>query len=1261
MPSPSNIYAEKAFSEHPISMWALDDVADYVSLINPYFRAFHNPMFWTVTNAVMSNATDSDPDIQVPPFRGSTLSLSTTVDDGTSKTIELRSDFVQNIFSSGSLSFEDLDQDKGTFCVSTYVYSQSEFSEGYEIGYTYFDSVSGESVDVVRSFDITTSNRWLHISATFPLPDQDVAFKLIFRSRLSASLVPGYSHKIYYNGLTLGQWSEEFCSTSLGSEVSALPSGIGFLPSGTKGIIANAYAREDLSGYYLVNNNTIHAKNSGVPLIYGVSNSTNIYPNSQAPETPSVIIPGMGFLNQSGRYRNFTLEFWTNINSSTYTKKRIFGPVSSDDGIYVDGPFIGLKIGSHYASHYIGEWARPMLVHVRYISDYASLLINGEEVLSFPIDQEKIDFPEPYGQSGSELDWLGIYAYEDVSPISVDCIAIYGYQVSSVLAKRRFVYGQGVEFPENINSAYSGTTAFFDYSFAKYPNNYLYPDSGPWHQGIVENVNVESGYLRSPSYEKPEVVFNSAGNSLYESWLSDLDDVQQESDLFVSLKPKAQWSSLDGYLYFSKYQFSKDQVAAFYGVFKVSELSENEQVLFRIENQQLKKYFEIILIDDSIQYRFKDGISDIVTLYTSYGVSIGNQFTVGISVKEFVSFFGNNIRSFFANPNQLSMYVAGTKEFNKTFAGKIYSVGLCTTQNLAKIPMVFSSRGIPVDYENVFDLYSQNEDIDAGSEYFGADGSYWQYILDGGTPTSFVTTHAIDHLATYTFKPTDLFGKIDLSIGTSSYWEDYLPLTYFAKYVEDVKGNSRYDLDFIQFNIDYPAPAFFKKVDSAAQQWTYSELYSEYSVPTKKTYELLSNHLFTGYDNYQDLSEKSSSSYIYDTENSLVKTYIMFAYTSSIGGFSNSRYFSTESLPKNGVVAPGDNWLTTRYEVVNNSIIYPPQNVDVSKLAMITQIEMSNSSSNTNQISIRSLQYASQSLENISPTRIGTRFGAEVVPYRQEGFYTDYSGNNPFSIYKGSTPYLYNTRYSGIQVRGDLSPVVNRGLSLPINPSKTNNYEIIAMQLLVRYDEDFFPISPTKVFEIQGRTQEISVFLVATSPNGKRAKLYAVNSKTGRLDANVAFYLNGRITKDATINIKEWATLGMSFSSILDVSSTAGAIRVNGPLLVNNISYYQSTSLQEQQETEDRIWQDVLQGEGTTEFVWDFWDSFIWNDVLVLTSTSLFGVNPAEIYKAYTGTNKIIIDDYVPGDTAPNLFVFNGYEYKIYSGVSWYATVRDAL
>ena len=46
MSSPSNLYAEKIFAEHPIALWALDDEAHYISLISEEQRDLSN---WTIT------------------------------------------------------------------------------------------------------------------------------------------------------------------------------------------------------------------------------------------------------------------------------------------------------------------------------------------------------------------------------------------------------------------------------------------------------------------------------------------------------------------------------------------------------------------------------------------------------------------------------------------------------------------------------------------------------------------------------------------------------------------------------------------------------------------------------------------------------------------------------------------------------------------------------------------------------------------------------------------------------------------------------------------------------------------------------------------------------------------------------------------------------------------------------------------------------------------------------------------------------------
>jgi hypothetical protein len=45
--NPSNLYAERILSEHPLAMWSLDDTSDYVSLISESFRDIST---WTILN-----------------------------------------------------------------------------------------------------------------------------------------------------------------------------------------------------------------------------------------------------------------------------------------------------------------------------------------------------------------------------------------------------------------------------------------------------------------------------------------------------------------------------------------------------------------------------------------------------------------------------------------------------------------------------------------------------------------------------------------------------------------------------------------------------------------------------------------------------------------------------------------------------------------------------------------------------------------------------------------------------------------------------------------------------------------------------------------------------------------------------------------------------------------------------------------------------------------------------------------------------------
>lgn len=1215
MSIPSNLYAEKVFAEHPIALWPLDDAADYVSLIDERNR---NLSYWEISNgsAVVETSTVNE------PFPESVTSKIIGVLSGAESVTECVSPDV--------ISLVDLDRDLYTFSIGAFVYSKTPYVSGFDIGYEYYDVASGALVQDLKFFSTEIYDNWIFVSETFQPTTQNTNIRIVIKARYYAGDLPE-NYQFLVNGITIGQWSEEFNSTSLG--VSPQVDDGGFY-----GVKAKAYGLQDLDAFYAVRSNALAAKNSGMPLVYGTSNSTILKPNGT---NPSLIFPGLGFLNESGKYKEYTFEFWTRINSDAVSERRIFGNFNGSDGLYVSGPFLSLRVGDKVLRHFVGQWSRPMLVHIRYSETAISLVINGEQVAETAIDAKQLNFPQPTSDDGYSQDWICFWAYDDVEPIEVECVAIYSYKVPVQMAKRRFIYGQGVEFPENINNAYSGSSFFIDYPFSKYSKNYSYPNIGRWSQGSYDNLVIDGNTLSFPLYKNPEAVFT---NKTKEQWLVDLEAVQ-DGEPFLSFYPNSSWSNTSGHLVMRDFSLSSEPMRAFYVVCNEDVVTPDRQTVAVIVDNVSQNSFEVAIDGDSIDYILNvGGVESTIVSKPRY--FSGEKFVIGLDVQKFSDYYGGAVAQFFGKLSEMSVYIGGKNTLEQTFKGKIYKVGFLTTKNLSKIPSLSYLDG------TVFtDEFVDGNDLslvaDAGTN-LSANAAF-QYVYDGGTLGSFAQSIINNHVPSYMISPQIIMGNFDVVAGCDSSWEDYVPLSYFAKNVQDSRGNERLDLDFIQFNVDYPAPSIFVQ-ESEPGEWTYEELQAEYSNPTQRGYESLDNHLFTGFENYEDLKNRAKNTYRYDTSASIVKTYVSFQLLSDGANRPSHSYSEVELAPKDGIIIPGDNWINTKYEVVNNMIIYPPQSISFEDLAIVTHIEASTVNIQDSPIRIRSLEYASLSLSDTVPTPIGTRFGNDIYPYRKDGFYFTYKSKNPFSIYKGSTPYLYLTRDSGITLRGGYDPKVNRGISIPVNKELSNNYKVIALQLSMRFDQDFFPYAPMQVFELQSKNSYIRVYLEATHPSGKRAKLYAINSR-GELENGIAFYLNGKIVREPTITVKEWAMLGIRFANTQDFSNFAGALRLTAPLTINNISYYKSTNLQEVQTVVERPWFKVEKA-GPLTLDWNYWNAipYLWQNVLVISTTSYYGVDPSDIYKIYTGTNKIIVDDSIETSVGD-------YSYKFYNNVSWQSQV----
>jgi hypothetical protein len=1169
MANPSNSYAEKVFAEHPLALWAFDDNIHYVSLLNSNDKIMYG---WnTSTNLSFNFSTTQKPFVQNSPIIA--VDFAENIEPGaTSKTGTITS--INPII--GSL----LDSNKNTFNVSTYFRASADTL--VKIGYIY-----ESELPVYEEFNYVsqTTEPWALLSTNFEIPGPgDIKIYI----EISQNVVSRAD--VFLNNFSVGQWSESFVSHNSGSILEELSSYRNInLPESIYAVPSQAYGLRTLNSYHLASTNKLFAYNDGFPLVYGASDVTKIEPNSLNDQSlPSLIIPGFGFLNENGKYLDLTVEFWTRINSSTYLPKKIFGPISSNDGIYVKGEFIIIKVGNSYGSYFVGEWGRPMLIHFRVSQNTASLLIDGEQVISLAINTANISMPKPFSSDGKEQDWLGFYSYDQIDLLEVDCFAIYGYQIPEIVAKRRFIYGQGVEFPELSSSSLIASSAFIDYRVSGYANNFIYPDMAKWNSGISDNVLLDSKSIKTPQYSLPSAFFTNSAET-YESWIQKAKIRSENNDEYgsVSLSESNSDAGNGGYLYFDNLNIISSKVAGIYGIFKNSEYSDSSQILFKILNKANGAYLNAELIENKIVYTLVDEIDTPITITTDVTVEQDDIFVFGINIRALGKKYGGRITKFFGTSKNLAVYVAGqTDNGESTFYGDIYRFAFLTERSINKII---------------------------------------QYFSDSQTHISTIDQEVCDYLlgftASYTLKPSLYIDSFELDIATDSYWQDYVPLSRIDGSVRDMDGSFIKRLSFLQFNADVPV---LKKI----------------------------------------VDDK------FDTSGSQIKMYITFQYLSTGPNVDHRLFLNTKSLSKNKIVIPSGSWIQTKYEVVDDSIIYLPQNVDYNKLAIVLHVEIQNQNSLRDQVKIKTIQLASQALSDIEPKKITTRFGDSLFSYVLRGIYPDYSSRNAISIYKGSTPYLYLTNTSGIKLVGGLEDNRKRGIRYVLNEQASNLYRIGASQLLLNYYEDTFSQEPRKLLSYKafvtqnGIRQEriVGIYVAASNSEATRGRVYAIDEKTGLADPTIYFYLNGKLVKDLHITPKTWSMVGLQFRVPLDVNSSIGYVDINGPILVHGISNYRLTSIQDAQSFILRSWSQVLnmidKGGQITN-----WQDFLspisnpeisWENVLYIPTVVSFFVDAALPFRIYTGTNKIIVGD-------ENKLRFNRYEYRSYRDVVWQSSIFDAV
>lgn len=1167
MAKPLNLYATKVFAEHPTSMWALDEEVGYIGLTSESDQNLSN---WNVSGATVVDARDSDVFSEVPlsfPFEEQYANgLVESPGNGGIITIEAISSIPDN----------KIDADLGSIAIGFFAFTYDRTVQA-RVGFSYVDTVTQEEIEKIRLVNIPANRAWAFVAETISLPENVSQIKPIIEFFYTETQ---FSYELAVNGISVGQWAEEFQTESLGITLVDLPSDI---PIDSKAVEAKPYGLQGSSGYYLASETELYAKNVGVPLVYGSENCTRITPNENG--KPSLIVPGEGVLNKEGKNKPLTVEFWININSNAIESRKIFGPISSEDGLYVEKHLLKLKIGNYIASHPVKEWGRPMLVSIRLRYNFASLLINGEEVISLSLDPDLVVYPDKFAD-GNSLDWLGFYAYADVPTLQVEAIAIYPYEVPAIVQKRRFVYGQGVDFPLSLQGLDNSTVTSIDYSVSNYDKNILYPQTNSWSSGYSDNLEVSSTSISLPNYSVPEVYLSS---NTYTEWVDAMTESFNSEDPKFSIRPNNDWSAENGYLYLKNLSFLKESMAAFYGLFEAPTDITTKQRLLTFKNDLYSSSLNIYLQDSKVFYSvvyFNDQNEPVEEIFhEAAGLVSGDKFLVGLNLNDAVESFSSEVASALQKLQSAKLYIAGSENFENTFSGNILRVGFCGTRNLQKTQNFYDPTGVAADYFNGSLAADSNKD---------------------------------SHIATYTLVGTMPISRFALDVAVDSYWEDYLPLSYFGSYVEDYQGETFFDLDFLQFNVDYVR-----------------------------------------------LNRFSGNSY--DTTGLPIKTYVSFQYLAD-GANADPNYFTqTLPLPKTGVVRPEADWLTTRYEVLNDSAIKLPVGESINRLAVVISMEFQSGGIISDNLSISSLELASQVLGQ-SANRIPTKFGSSIIPFKKSGQYFEYKNVEPYTIQKRQLPYLYLTKNSGIRMRMEYSSSDRNGLSIPINTNQSSFFRVNLFQLFLRYSEENFPTAPKHLFEIQSRDSLIQFFLVAASNTQRRGQVYAIDQGTGRLASGIVYYMDGKVVKRPVLNLDSWSALAISFDETQVFDSFTGAFRVTSPTLFNHVSYYQTTQLDEVQRFAYRKWSAVRSGIDNP-LDWAYWsgkdydqddilyqatDGFSWQEVLFLAEADPTIADATNVYKKYTGTASVIVD------TESQLRIAD-YSSSILKDIAWFTSTSTPV
>jgi hypothetical protein len=1185
----SNLYASRVYAEHPIAMWSMDEEYFFFSLISDNQKFLSASVGnWVLTNATSEIATD--------------ILTSPIPDDPTTKIyLSSASSRYMEMQLSSPISYEDsINIEKGSISISTHVNIPTDTNiVKVRIGFII------NSQEYYKDFFNFIDNFWEYLSFTKQIDSQENITPYIKVFYTDDESFGELESSIYFNGISVGQWSEPYSFNNTGIISESLPGNITSIidyPELLKGSEIDQYGVTGNLGYAIEYDKKLLIENTGIPMVYGSKGNVSIlnkkiienfdseissfgaadetvtllvdggipsstyteFLNGGIPEyidpvVPSLIFPGYGFLNSSGIYHNLTAEFWIRISHQSNQDIKIFGPIKSNDGLYVSGEFITLKVGKYSQSYFINQWYRPMLLHISQSETEFFVMINGEKVISMDVDFSKIDtFP-----SSSE-DYLGFYGNEKISLFEMDCFSIFPYTISEQVAKKRYVFGQGVQEQENIVVPYGGQLSYVDFPYSGYGSTIKYPDRTSWTDGYYNNIVANLEGISLPSYSLPEIIFTSSNNIVFSETVQnekkellekDNYTIQDEPYPFISINPNNSYESVYPVINFSTLNQSTYETKSIHSIFSTSSDIETEQSLLYIYNSSNTDYFQVLINSGSLQYIFNNNI------ISSASVSTNQYLAAGLDFDKISENYSSIIGTFFSNPETLSLELA-CHETNK-FLGKIFS-------------LTFNN-----------DFFTEKDN----SLIFGPSN------LSNGIALKEFDDSLYNYVGTYTLLPKKSNSTVFFDIGCSGYWENSVPLSYFGKYINTSNEGILYDLDILQFNVDIPSSIFSKEsTEASAYQ---SGLLSKVYVSLHKNVDL-------------------------------PKVYSEYSNTENIG---LERVLDFNSI---------ENFESTKFEICDGTIIYPPKSgIGFANYSLVTYIILTSRGTNTEKMKVKDMSISSLTFDESEFYSINTPAVGKFYPVTKSQDQYIYKKQIPVTINNESSPYLYLSGDSGISVLPKSEGELLKGLSIPINESLKPVDNIVGLQMFLMVNESS-EFSENKVIgKIFSNLVSYDIVLIPELDQ-KRAQIRVQRSDNKAEVPYLRFFLNGREVNTIFIKPLDWNFITISFQeSSINLNGKIGQFEIYSGVRVDNVSIFSEISTTKNIQFNYDSWSQAFDGvfEGLEledgNESWGFWSASVsaapntWEVPLNQKETSIqiLSIDGNSVFNTYSGLSSFVGDD----------------------------------